>query len=190
MKIEMLKVNTAIIQIKHQLDATLCGFYFCIVTLNVSGVKCPSSRILIFVPNMVMWWPTCNYNTCTRARRTSFLILLMMGAWRPKHVEWLCGNKTYTVLHQVGVLFDLYYDARKHKSKINTAIFTFVFALYQVKPSTYISPLSPLSLNLHRPLWRGIPSSHSASIRRFSANFHKVPQVAANKQWSYILVSV
>jgi hypothetical protein len=67
---------------------------------------------------MVMWWPTCNYNTCTRNRRASFLIRLMMGAWRLKHVEWLCRNKTCTVLHQVGVLFDLYYDARKHKSKI------------------------------------------------------------------------
>ena len=71
-----------------------------------------------FVPNMVMWWPTCNYNTCTRVRHTSFLILLMMDAWRPKHVEWLRRNKTWTVLHQVGVLFDLYYDARKHKSKV------------------------------------------------------------------------
>jgi hypothetical protein len=37
---------------------------------------------------------------------------------RPKHVEWLCRNKTCTVLHQVGVSFDLYYDARKHKIKI------------------------------------------------------------------------
>ena len=37
----------------------------------------------------------------------SFLILPMMGAWRPKHVEWLCRKKTCTVLHQVGVLFDL-----------------------------------------------------------------------------------
>ena len=40
-----------------------------------------------------------------------------MGAWRPKHVEWPCRNKTCTVLHQVGGLCDLYYDARKHKSK-------------------------------------------------------------------------
>jgi len=40
------------------------------------------------------------------------------GHLRPKHVEWLCRNKTCTVLHQVGVLFDLYYDARKHKIKI------------------------------------------------------------------------
>jgi hypothetical protein len=37
---------------------------------------------------------------------------------RPKHVEWPCRNKTCTVLHQVGVSFDLYYDARKHKIKI------------------------------------------------------------------------
>ena len=41
-----------------------------------------------------------------------------MGAWRPKHVEWPCRNKTCTVLHQVGVSFDLYCDARKHKIKI------------------------------------------------------------------------
>ena len=29
------------------------------------------------------------------------------GRLRPKHVEWLCRNKTCTVLHQVGVSFDL-----------------------------------------------------------------------------------
>ena len=39
------------------------------------------------------------------------------GRLRPKHVDWLCKNKTCTVLHQVGVSFDLYYDARKHKIK-------------------------------------------------------------------------
>ena len=65
-----------------------------------------------FVPNMVMWWPTCNCNTCTRGHRASFLILLMMGAWRSKHVEWLCRIKpaqrciklvfylTYTTMHR------------------------------------------------------------------------------------------
>jgi len=30
------------------------------------------------------------------------------GRLRPKHVEWLCRNKTCTVLHQVGVSFDLH----------------------------------------------------------------------------------
>ena len=30
------------------------------------------------------------------------------GHLRPKHVEWPCRNKTCTVLHQVGVSFDLY----------------------------------------------------------------------------------
>ena len=39
------------------------------------------------------------------------------GRLRPKHVEWPCRNKTCIVLHQVGVSFDLYYDARKHKFK-------------------------------------------------------------------------
>ena len=32
-------------QIKHQLDATLCRFCFCRVTLHVSGVKRPSSGV-------------------------------------------------------------------------------------------------------------------------------------------------
>jgi len=39
------------------------------------------------------------------------------GRLRPKHVERLCRNKICTVLHQVGVSFDLYYDTRKHKIK-------------------------------------------------------------------------
>ena len=39
------------------------------------------------------------------------------GRLRPKYVECLCRNKTRIVLHQVGVLFDLYYDAQKHKIK-------------------------------------------------------------------------
>ena len=62
-----------------------------------------------------MWWLTCNYNTCTGGCLASFLILLVMDAWRPKHVEWLCRNKTCTVLYKVVVSFDLYCDARKHK---------------------------------------------------------------------------
>ena len=40
------------------------------------------------------------------------------GRLRPKRVERLCRNKSCTVLHQVGVSFDLYYDARKHKIKM------------------------------------------------------------------------
>ena len=63
-----------------------------------------------------MWWLSCNDNTCTSGRCTS-LNTPDDGRLRPKHVEWLCRNKTCTVLHQVGVSFDLYYDARKHKIK-------------------------------------------------------------------------
>jgi hypothetical protein len=40
------------------------------------------------------------------------------GRLCPKHVEWLCRNKK---LHSVAsslFLFDLHYDARKHKIKI------------------------------------------------------------------------
>ena len=39
-------LHRSISQIKHQLDATLCKFYFCRVTLHVSGVKRPSSGVL------------------------------------------------------------------------------------------------------------------------------------------------
>ena len=47
------------------------------------------------------------------------------GLLRPKHVEWPCRNKTCTVLHQVGVSFVLYYDARKHKIKIKLIFLCF-----------------------------------------------------------------
>jgi len=39
-------VHRSIGQIKHQLDATLCRFYFCRVTLHVLGVKRPSLGVL------------------------------------------------------------------------------------------------------------------------------------------------
>ena len=67
-------------QMKHQLDATLCRFYFCRVTLHVPGVKRPSSGV---------------FKTSTAARRCDdlpatithvpvaavlVLKLLMMGA--------------------------------------------------------------------------------------------------------------
>ena len=38
-------MHHSISQIKRQLDATLCRFYFCRVTLHVSGVKRPSSGV-------------------------------------------------------------------------------------------------------------------------------------------------
>jgi len=38
-------VYRSISEIKHRLDATLCRFYFCRVTLHVSGVKRPSSGV-------------------------------------------------------------------------------------------------------------------------------------------------
>jgi len=38
----------------------------------------------------------------------------------------LCRNKTCIVLHQVGVSFDLYCDARKHKIKIRILVVTYL----------------------------------------------------------------
>ena len=82
-------------QMKHQLDATLCRFYFCRVTLHVSGASTHHQEYLKLVqrplvhvlslqvthhisllgpegPNKEMWWLTCNDNTCTSGRCTSF----------------------------------------------------------------------------------------------------------------------
>ena len=58
-----------------------------------------------------------------------------MGAWRPKHVEWPCRNKTCTVLHQVGVSFDLYCDARKQKIEI---LYMFSFILFLLSFQTQV----------------------------------------------------
>ena len=40
------------------------------------------------------------------------------------------------MLHQVGVLFDLYYDARKHKSKSPTKEFQWKFGYFEARPLT------------------------------------------------------
>ena len=103
-------VHRSVSQIKHQLDATLCRFYFCRVTLHVSSL---------------IWWCddlpatiTPVPGRCT-GRGAIFLILLMIGAWCPKHVEWLCRNKTCTVLHQVGVLTCLWIVTNSLDSEVS-----------------------------------------------------------------------
>ena len=53
------------------------------------------------------WRSTCNHNYLYRWLPCQYFILLMMGAWRPKHVEKVCSNKICALLHQVGVLFNL-----------------------------------------------------------------------------------
>ena len=93
-------------QMKHQLDATLCRFYFCRVTLHVSGANAHHQEYL-----KLIWWPLVHVLSLQVSRHISLL-----GPDRVK--EWLCRNKICTVLHQAGVSFDLYYDARKHKIKI------------------------------------------------------------------------
>jgi len=69
------------------------------------GRKRPSSR--------VFKTSTAATGTCVIVAGKSSHFLIRAGT-----VEWLCRNKTCTVLYQVGVSFDLYYDARKHKIKI------------------------------------------------------------------------
>ena len=59
-----------------------------------------------FVPNMTEWRSTCNHNYLYRWLPCQYFVLLMMGAWRPKHVEKVCSNKICILLHHVGVLFN------------------------------------------------------------------------------------
>jgi len=59
------------------------------------------------VPNMAKRGSTCNYNYLYRWLPCQYFILLLMGAWRPKHVEKVYSNKICILLHHVGVLFDL-----------------------------------------------------------------------------------
>jgi hypothetical protein len=82
-------------QIKHQLDARLCRFYFCRVTLHVTGVKRPSSG--------VFKTGTAAIGTCVivAGRSSHHLIRALLG---PNKVMW----------------WHTYYDARKHKIKIKT----------------------------------------------------------------------
>ena len=57
--------------------------------------------------HMAKWGPTCNHNYLYRCLPCQYFILLMMGAWRPKHVEKVCSNKICILLHHFGVLFNL-----------------------------------------------------------------------------------
>ena len=141
-------VHHSISQMKHQLDATLCRFYFCRVTLHVSRASAHHHEYLELVQrplvhvlslqvshHISLLGPELPYKhsvpalirrcddlptTITHVPVAAVLVLNTPddGRLRPRHVEWLCRNKTCTVLHQVGVSFDLYYDARKHKIKI------------------------------------------------------------------------
>jgi len=136
---------------KHQLDATLCRFYFCRVTLHVSGASAHHREYLKLVQRPLvhvlslqvshhnsLLGPKALIRSCddlpamiTHVPVAAVLVLNTPndGRLRPKHVEWLCRNKTCTVLHQVGVSFDLYYDTRKHKIKI---IRTYLFFIPQL----------------------------------------------------------
>jgi hypothetical protein len=80
---------------KHQLDATLCRFYFCRVTLHVSGASAHHQEYLKVVQRS----------------------LVHVLSLQVSHHISLLGPELIQ-LHQVGVSFDLDYDARKHKIKI------------------------------------------------------------------------
>jgi len=78
-----------------------------------------SHHIILLGPSALIRWCDDLPATITHVPVAALLVLNTPddGRLHPKHVEWLCRNKTCTVLHQVGVSFDLYYEARKHKIK-------------------------------------------------------------------------
>ena len=90
--------------INSKLDATII-----ILRLNKTPTWCNKMQILLlpFVPNMAKWGSTCNHNYLYRWLPCQYFIFLMMGAWSPKHVEKVCGNKICILFHHVGVLFNL-----------------------------------------------------------------------------------
>ena len=86
------------------------------------------------------------------------------GRLRPKHVEWLCRNKTCTVLHQVGVSFDLYYDARKHK------IWSWPWNVNWEMAQKNLGTAGPLERELH-PLF----CSHAQQFKNNKNQWNRAP---------------
>jgi hypothetical protein len=130
-------VHHSISQIKHQLDATLCRH-------SVSGLirRCDD------LPATISHVPVA-----------AVLVLNNPddGRLRPKHVEWLCRNKTCTVLHQVGVSFDL---CSKVIIYVILKISKYIILLFRRKiycrftinrVVTLVLPLNSLHFILHMP---------------------------------------
>ena len=117
-------MHNSISQMKHQLDATLCRFYSA-ESLYMFRAQAPiSHHISLLEPSALIRRCDDLPATITHVPVAAVLVLNTPddGRLRPKHVEWLCRNKTCTVSHQVGVSFDLCYDARKHKIKIKVSV--------------------------------------------------------------------
>jgi len=96
----------------HQLDATLCRFYFCRVTLHVSGASAHHQEYLKLERRPlvhVLSLQVSHHISLLGPELEAVLNTPDDGRLRPKHVEWLCRNSTCTVLHQVGVSFDWFY---------------------------------------------------------------------------------
>ena len=141
-------MHHSISQMKHQLDATLCRFFLCRVTLHVSGASAHHQEYLKLVQR-----PLVHVLSLQVSHHIS--LLGPERRLRPKHVAWPCRNKTCTVLHQVGVSFDLYYDARKHKIKIYSPYICFnkdnqKFLWQQVNGSRPFLPLPPRIILSHK----------------------------------------
>ena len=63
----------------------------------IRSTKCSLVLLCYILQNYVYRWLPCQH-----------FVLLMMGAWCPKHVEKVCSNKICILLHHVGVLFNLH----------------------------------------------------------------------------------
>jgi len=148
-----------------------------------------------------MWSPTCNYNTCTRGRRARFLILPMMGAWRPKHVEWLCRNKTCTVLHQVGVSFDvaIYYETLSISKAALSDSSIWTQRCVRFQTATHFFFMHSVTVSSQRDKWASIIRHHCCPWRKIIMVVQKFllsqktgrmterPKIAKTQQYSSLL---
>ena len=122
---------------KHQLDATLCRLYFCRITLHVSGASAHHQE---YLKTSAAATGTC----VIVAGKSSHLLIRAEGP--NKEMWWLTSSwcficmtyiKLVFHLHQVGVSFDLYYDARKHKIKICIYMHTNIITTRSVTQSQW-----------------------------------------------------
>ena len=126
--------------------------YYCILSLHVSGVMLPSSGVqntdtaatgtgssvkYIIIITLTSWHRyvfCCSLHAFVYSVPCQYFILLMMGAWRPKHVEKFCSNKSASCcITSVFYLTDQYvavFAERVDRTTANVSVMYFNFSLF------------------------------------------------------------
>ena len=125
---------------------------------------------------------TCNHNYLYRWLPCQYFILLMMGAWRPKHVEKVCSNKICILLHHVGVLFNLktyfvWYDLLLGTVHLDDGIRGWIL----LRSRVFAFLLHPFQLIFHDP---ATSDSHMEPNIRSSKTLLTNPRINPTSRWS------